>query len=200
MEKAIGTIELALILVLPLILFYQRMARAPGSWVPFVAMQYLLWFFSYALLHEMCHVLGSWITGAKIIEYQLIPEYWKGDFTHAFVKSEFTTSLQLLISPASPYLRDLVFIFIGFLLFRSRQITGSFMDGFWLVLFVLSPVYDVFNNYFAFVLGARNDFSAIARMAGAPLTHAFGWFVLLLGILILGNLFAGIKNRRIFER
>jgi hypothetical protein len=56
MEQLIATIELALIIVLPLILFYRQMKLAPGNIFLKVVLLYLTWFFTYALLHELCHV------------------------------------------------------------------------------------------------------------------------------------------------
>jgi hypothetical protein len=199
MDTIIGTIELALIIVLPLIIFYQKLNRSIKIYAPYVALLYLLWFFSYALLHELCHMFGSWITGAKIIDYQLFPKYLEGDFSNAFVKSEFKNSLQLFVSPASPYLRDLVFICTGYLIFRRKNLSGSFMEGLLLVLLILSPVYDVFNNYFAFILGARNDFSTICKTTGSFVTHAMGLLIIFAGIFILWDLFARIKNLQIFD-
>jgi hypothetical protein len=194
MDTIIGTIELALIIVLPLIIFYQKLNRSTKIYVPYVALLYLTWFFSYALMHELCHIAGSWVTGAKIIDYQLIPKYLEGDFSNAFVKSEFKNSLQLFVSPASPYLRDLLFIFAGYIIFRRKNLSGSFLEGLLLVLFILSPVYDVFNNYFAFVLGAQNDFSTICKTAGSFVTHAMGLSIILAGVYILYILFVRTKK------
>jgi hypothetical protein len=194
MEQLIATIELALIIVLPLILFYRQMKLAPGKIFLKVVLLYLTWFFTYALLHELCHVCGSWITGAEIVEHRLVPHYWEGDYKNAYVKSIFTNDTQGFISPFSPYFRDLIFLGTGYFLLRRRKLTGSFADGLIIVLFVLSPIYDVFNNYFGFVLGARNDFNAMNKVAGMVWTNAIGLLFTLTGIYIVGWLFVKLKK------
>lgn len=198
-DKVIVTIELALIMVFPLIIFYQRMKNGFKSTFLNVVLLYLIWFFSYALLHELCHVLGSWITGAKIGDYQLIPRYWEGDYKNAYVGSIFENGIQGFISPISPYIRDIIFLFVGYVILKGKKITGSFVDGLIVVLFVLSPIYDIFNNYFGFVLGARNDFSAIRKVTGSFWTHTIGLLFTLTGIFIFWRLFVRIKNMRIFD-
>lgn len=196
MESILATFELALFIVLPLILFYQRMGLGAKEWVPKVVMLYLTWFFSYALLHELCHLAASWLTGVTILECRLVPHYWEGDFRNAWIKSEFHNDTQLFFSPAAPYLRDLLFLAAGWLMFRKRVMRGTFWEGLLLVLFILSPVYDVFNNYFASVLGSRNDFSTMARSVGTFPVHLFGILLVAGGIIILWNLVASIKKQR----
>jgi hypothetical protein len=110
------------------------------------------------------------------------------------VKSIFTNDTQGFISPFSPYFRDLIFLGTGYFLLRRRKLTGSFADGLIIVLFVLSPIYDVFNNYFGFVLGARNDFNAMNKVAGMVWTNAIGLLFTLTGIYIVGWLFVKLKK------
>jgi len=194
MEQLIVSVELALIIVFPLILFYKQMKKSNGKIFLYVGLLYLIWFFTYALLHELCHVCGSLLTGSEIVEHRLVPHYWEGDYKNAYVKSLFTNSLQGFISPFSPYFRDLVFLGIGYFLLWNRKITGTFGDGLLIVLFVLSPIYDVFNNYFGFVLGARNDFNAMNKVAGYFWTNSIGILFTLTGIFLLGWLFVRIKK------
>jgi hypothetical protein len=73
-----------------------------------------------------------------------------------------------------PYVRDLLFLFVGYTLLKRERISGHVVSGLVLVLFVLSPLYDIVNNYVAFALGERNDFHVIATAIGRPWTHATG--------------------------
>jgi hypothetical protein len=69
-----------------------------------------------------------------------------------------------------------------------------FFTGLVIVLFILSPLYDVFNNYFAFVLGALNDFNMIRITIGPLLTHTIGLLFTTVGLLALWYVF-GIYQR-----
>jgi amino acid permease len=106
MDKIITTIEIALLILLPLILFYQNSNWKYRSYLSDLILLYLIWFFSYAFLHESGHVIGSWITGAKIMDYQLIPPYWKGDFKTAYINSVFENEYQGFVSGIFPYFQN----------------------------------------------------------------------------------------------
>jgi hypothetical protein len=119
-------------------------------------------------------MLGSWITGTKILDYQLIPPYWKGDFKTAFVKSDFENDFQAFVSGILPYFRDIVFSIVGFLILKRKRINNSFFLGLILIIFILSPLYDITNNYLAFVLGALNDFNGLAIRFGYFFANTIG--------------------------
>jgi hypothetical protein len=87
MADVLVTIELALILVLPLIVFYQRRGVGYRLYLVYVISLYLIWFATYALLHEASHLFGSWITGARIGDYRLIPHFWEGDLKTGYVNA-----------------------------------------------------------------------------------------------------------------
>lgn len=174
MDGAVNTIELALLIVLPLIVFYQRLNKSYKAYVLYIAFLYVLWFGTYALLHESCHLVGSWLTGARIKDYQLVPHFWRGDFTTGYVNSDLQNGVQGFVSPIAPYVRDMLFLGIGYLAFKGRRVTNSLLQGVVLVLLVLSPFYDLFNNYAAFLFGRENDFNAIRMSVGAVWTHAIG--------------------------
>ena len=180
---------------LPLIIFYQIINKSLKSYILYVVILYLIWFATYSVLHELCHIFGSWITGAKIKDYQLIPRFLKGDYKTGYVNSVFENGFQSFISQIFPYFRDLIFLFIGYIVLKRKKITNTFLTGLVLILFVLSPLYDVFNNYFAFVLGAKNDFSAIKGTIGNFGTHTIGLFLTLTGIFVLWRVFVIYKKQ-----
>ena len=123
MPDIISIIEIALIIVLPLIIFYQRRNCTLKQYIINIALLYFIWYFSYAFLHELSHMFGSWIMGTKISDYQLITPFWKGDFSTAYVNSLFENKTQALVSLIMPYLRDIVFFIIGFWLLKRKRIT-----------------------------------------------------------------------------
>ena len=184
-DNIINTIELALLIILPLIIYFQRMNTGYKTYILYVTALYLLWFSTYSLFHELCHIFGSLITGVTINDYQLIPRFWQGDFKNGYVNSVFHNNLQLFISPVSPYVRDIICLWIGYIILKRITILRTFVTGLVLIFFILSPIYDVFNNYFAFVLGARNDFNGIATAIGRFGAHAIGAGFTLAGIVVL---------------
>jgi hypothetical protein len=188
MDNIIVTIELALLIILPLILYYQRINKGYKIYM-YVLILYLIWFATYSLFHELCHVLGSWMTGAKIYDYQLVPRFLEGDFKNGYVKSNLENGFQLFFSPISPYLRDMIFLFIGYVILKKVKIAYLFVTGLVVILFILSPLYDVFNNYFAFVLGAQNDFNCIKGSIGSFWTHLIGLFFTLAGLIAVWGIF-----------
>lgn len=195
MSNIINTVELAVFLILPLILYYQKMQISARIYIPYIAAIYFIWFATYALLHESCHVLGSWITGARIMECRLIPHFWEGDIKNAYVQSELVNKYQLFFSPIFPYLRDILFLYIGYIILKRYTIKNSFITGLVLTVFVLSPIFDVFNNYFAFALGAKNDFYCISGVIGQMGVHVIGLFFTLAGLAVLWKIFQMIGKQ-----
>jgi hypothetical protein len=166
MDDLIVTTELALIIVLPLIVFYQRLCVNYRRYALYVVLVCSIWFATYSLLHESSHLFTSWITGARIGDYRLIPRFWEGDFKNAYVNAELESRFQRFVSPASPYLRDMIFLFVGYAVLKRPGRLHALISGLTLVLFVLSPLYDVVNNYVAF---ARGSFSSDdLQVAGIP--------------------------------
>jgi len=73
-----------------------------------------------------------------------------------------------------PYLRDILFAIVGYILYRKRVVNTPFLVGLLLVIFVFSSLFDIANNYLAYVLGVRNDFNAM-RVCSSPLVpHVAG--------------------------
>ena len=196
MDDIIVTFEIALLIILPLILYFQGIQESYKRYTVYVAALYFIWFATYSLFHEISHVLGSWLAGAKIHDYQLVPRFCEGDYKNGFVGSELKTKFQLFLSPIFPYLRDLIFLFLGYRILKKVKIKHSFVTGLVITLFILSPLYDVFNNYFAFVLGAKNDFGCISDAIGIFWTHLIGSLFTLTGFIAVWKVFVMLKRQR----
>ena len=74
-----------------------------------------------------------------------------------------------------PYLTDILFAVFGAVLLtklmpRSRPLTFGLL----LTILVTSPLFDVVNNYAAFVLGSKNDFNAMSYTTSLATAHAIG--------------------------
>ena len=88
MNNIISAIEIALIIILPLIIFYQRRKLKPIIYFRNVVLLYLIWFLTYGLMHELCHMIGVWLVGVKILDYQLMPHFWLGEYKTGYVEAK----------------------------------------------------------------------------------------------------------------
>lgn len=185
----ISTIELALLIVLPLIVLYRNSDYTLKFKVLCIVGLYIIWFLSYAFLHELSHLFGSWVMGTSITDYQLIPSFWNGDFRTAYINSHFENESQAVVSLAMPYLRDIFFLIIGLLLLKRYPIRNFFVKGLFLVLFALSPLYDIINNYLGYLLFSNGDFGELNKSIGGLYANAFGVTLALIATIIVLNFF-----------
>jgi hypothetical protein len=118
-------------------------------------------------MHELSHLFGVWITGANVIDYQLMPKFWEGDYKTGFIRTDYSSSLQEFIVVIVPYLRDIILLFVGLILVKKLNISSHLLNGLIIIMLILSPIYDIINNYFSFILGSLNDFNALKNYAGS---------------------------------
>ncbi len=189
MSDMISTIEITLLILLPLILFYQRNKLGFKKYSLYIVLLYLLWISTYAFLHETCHLFGSWITGTIINDYQLIPAFLEGDFQTAYVNSQFENNTQAFVSGIMPYLRDIVCLIIGFLILRKNYLKNKLLTGLILVLLILSPLYDIVNNYSGFIFESYGDFYMLSLRFGNYVVHTIGITFVLISILFTIQIF-----------
>jgi len=187
MNNVISATEIAIIIILPLIFYYQRVKLDRVPLIRNIILLYLVWFSTYALFHELSHLVGAWLTGAKVIEHQLMPQFWKGDSKTGFVRTDYDSNFQEFIVVIIPYVRDIILLVVGYIFLARTKINSPFIIG--LILFILSPFYDVFNNYFAFIMGALNDFNAMRSFSGSIGANTIGvsitFFAIIINYLVL---------------
>jgi hypothetical protein len=107
MREIIGGVSAGLIIAFPVIRFYQKCNWSKKQNLAAILGVLFLWFLIQAPLHELSHLIGAKLVGTTIIDYQLIPKYWTGDFANAWVRLEWQTTFQEFVITASPYFRDL---------------------------------------------------------------------------------------------
>jgi hypothetical protein len=161
MNMMMNAIEIALLLLLPLIVFYKRSAWNYKAYILIIPALYLIWYLTYGFLHEFSHMIAIWISGKEIFSWQMVPHFWKGDFGGGYVKYDFRGDPVDLFIIILPYVRDIVFLVIGYVSLKRKSIQHPFPAGLIMVLLVCSPLYDISNNYLAYILGSLNDFNAI---------------------------------------
>lgn len=181
MFASLTTIEIALLLILPLIIFFQRSSWKMKEYVFLIPIIYLVWYFSYAFLHEICHLSAAIILGKKVYSFQLIPYFWKGETGVGYVNSEYNQLTVLM-----PYLKDIAFSVIGTIIIMKKAIKKPFITGLVLTVFVFSSLFDIANNYLIYVTQSINDFRAFSDLTNGAIAHFVG--ILFLSITAISTL------------
>jgi hypothetical protein len=174
MYLLIVTIEIALLIILPLIIFFKRSEWNYRSYIFIIPVLYLIWYLSYALLHELSHMLGVWISGKEIYNYQLIPHFWEGEFGKGFVNYNYQGDKKDFLIIILPYIRDIIFLLIGYRILKKRKIKQSFWLGLILIMLIFSPLFDISNNYIAFLMGSMNDFNSLRDSGSSLVSNSIG--------------------------
>jgi hypothetical protein len=168
------TCEILLVVVTPLLVLYIK-----GNWplrkvIPPLVVIPILWYFTYAPLHELSHAAGLYLVGGKVIDYKLIPRFWLGEFAGAWITpSGITQSWQQLTMTGFPYILDIVCFVVALFVFRRGFSRGPFFIGFAFMLLCLRPACDFVFEPIAFLSGDRNDFYAIQQIVGPSVIWSF---------------------------
>ena len=187
-KHRLATMEITALLLIPLIILYARCNWRPKLWLANLAALLPLWFITYSLLHEGCHAVGVLVVGEKIVNYHLIPAFWKGEFTSdAWVSSNTLEGWRGVLPGLFPYLRDFIFLIAGWVILKSKRIENCFLVGLVFVLFCLSPLFDITDNYFSGYLmqqATGNDFMGTAMKIGELGTNIIGVLLLSFGFCV----------------
>jgi hypothetical protein len=168
------TFEILLVVVFPLIILYRRGGWPLRATTPCLISIPILWYPTYAPIHELSHIAGTYLVGGTVVDYRLIPRFWLGEVGHAWIKSEgITESWQQLITLFSPYILDAVCIAAGMLVLRRSFFKNPFVIGFVFMLLCLRPAFDFVCESIAFLGGDRGDFYAIQGIIGSTVTWLF---------------------------
>jgi hypothetical protein len=157
------TLETLVIIVMPLQILYLT-----GRWpmritVPCLLVIPVLWYLTYSPIHELSHVLGTYLVGGSVTEIKLIPSFWRGEFARAWITpTGLRAPWQQLVMTSSPYALDGVSVAVGFFALHRRHRFRPFALGVALMLLCLRPAFDVVCETVAFALGGRGDLYHIA--------------------------------------
>ncbi|NOU18042.1 MAG: hypothetical protein HOO91_10860 [Bacteroidales bacterium] len=190
----ISVLEIALLIMFPLILFYQRSIWTYKKYLPSIMIIYLIWYLSYMLFHELMHMLGAWIFDKTIYETKLIPKFWAGDLGSGYIRYDYKSDSKDFIIILLPYVRDIILLALGYLLIIKVEIKKPFMIGLILVIMILSPLFDIGNNYFAYLLGSMNDFNALGESSNKLFSHLIGISFFMISAMISIHILKRCKN------
>jgi hypothetical protein len=174
MNHLLITFEILFTVVAPLLVLYLRGTWKPKTMVTCMCTIPILWYFVYAPIHELSHLLGAYLVGAQIVEVKLIPRFWTGETAGAWIKSEgFTSAWSQLIMTSAPYFFDLLSIAVGVYVLQRKLISNGFLIGFLFMLLCLRPTFDLACETIGFATGFRGDLFHIALTVGGLATWIF---------------------------
>lgn len=163
------TLEILVVIVAPLQILYLT-----GRWpmritIPCLLVIPVLWYLTYSPIHELSHVLGTYLVGGSVTELKLIPSFWQGEFGGAWITPQgLRAPWQQLAMTSSPYVLDGLSVAVGFFALHRRHLIHPFALGVSFMLLCLRPAFDVVCETVAFALGGRGDLYHIAQATGYP--------------------------------
>ena len=161
------TFEILLVVVMPLLVLYLK-----GNWplrkiIPPLVIIPILWYFTYAPLHELSHAAGIYLVGGKVIVWKLIPRFWLGEFARAWITpSGIPQRWQQLTMHAFPYMLDVVCFVVALFVFRRGSSRNPFFIGLAFMLLCLRPAIDFVFESIGFLSGWRGDLYNIQQIVG----------------------------------
>jgi hypothetical protein len=180
-RRSVSAIELLSLIPLPLSIFYARSNWQRSEIIVDIVLLCILWYLTYSFLHELSHLTSSVLVGRKITGYQLFPRFWEGQFFSgggvASVPTGPLSDRLGFLTALAPYIKDVAFLVIGYLILQSQKVRNSFLVGFIFALCCLSPLFDIANNYSVYVLNPDtigNDFQGAALSIGPIWTNCIG--------------------------
>ena len=186
--------EILLVVVIPLLLLYLRSGWPLRATVPCLLSIPVLWYFTYAPLHELSHVAGAYLVGGTVTSMKLIPRFWMGEFGRAWINTAgITESWQQVVMTASPYILDVAALIVGIVILVRGFSTNAFVVGILFLLLCLRPAFDFVCETIAFLLGDKGDVYHLDLAAGSIATSVF--LVLSIGL----SLFAIVVVLRRFR-
>jgi hypothetical protein len=173
-DRVLVTVEILLTIVLPLLALYLRGPWPLRKGVVCLATIPVLWYPLYAPIHELSHLAGDCLVGARVTEIKLIPRFWQGEVARAWVTAEgISGNWQQLISTGFPYILDLASVAAALWLVKKHFPRTAFLAGFLFMLLCLRPLFDLVCETVAFALGGKGDLYFLDRILGNFLMWTF---------------------------
>jgi hypothetical protein len=181
-DPLLTSFEILLILITPLLVLYLR-----GRWPLRIVTACLcgipvLWYLTYAPIHELSHALGTILVGGRVVDIKLIPSFWEGTFAVAWVKTDgLGRSWQQLVMTGAPYVIDVAFVVASLVVLWRRPSRNALVVGLLFMLLCLRPTFDLVCETVGFVGGFHGDLWHLDLTIGSAALWSF-----LLGSLALG--------------
>ncbi len=174
MNSLLITVELLLVLVLPLLLLYLRSGWPLRTIILCLLSIPVLWYLTYAPMHELSHAAATYLVGGTVTSMKLIPSFWLGEFGRAWITNAGVTEpWRQTVMTVAPYVLDIACLALGLALLRRGFSANAFVVGFMLMLLCLRPGFDFGCETIAFLLGDKGDVYHLDQTAGSIATWLF---------------------------
>ena len=142
----------------------------------------VVWYLTYAPIHELSHALGTVLVGGRVVEIKLIPSFWEGTFAVAWVTSE-GLGQSWPIMTGAPYVIDVACIIVGVVALRPRLSRNALVVCLLVMLLCLRPTFDLVCETVGFVGGFHGDLWHLQLIVGSAALWSFLLVALALGLL-----------------
>ena len=178
------TSEILLVVVTPVLVLDLR-----GQWPLRIVIACLcaipvVWYLTYAPIHELSHALGATLVGGRIVDVKLIPSFWEGTFAVAWVRSEGLGPAWPVMTGA-PYVIDVAFVVASLAVLRRRLSRNALVVGLLFMLLCLRPTFDLVCETVGFVGGFHGDLWHLELAIGSAALWSFLLVALALCLLIV---------------
>ncbi len=197
------TFEILLTIVTPLLALYLR-----GQWplrtvTACVCGIAVLWYLTYAPIHELSHALGTVLVGGKIVDIKLIPSFWEGTFAVAWVTTAgLDQPWQQLAVGGAPYVIDVACIIVSVIALRRRLSRNALVVGLLLMLVCLRPTFDLVCETVGFAGGFKGDLWHMQLIVGSAALWSFllvSLALCLLSVVIVLRRYGGFPEPALVE-
>jgi hypothetical protein len=181
------TIEILITIVAPLVFLYLKGPWELGKTIPYLlSIPSLIWYLTYSPLHELSHIIGTYLLGGKVTYVKWIPRFWLGEYGRAWITPEgITESWQQVIISSFPYFLDVVAIVGGIWILRQGFSKNAFVIGLLFMFLCLRPFFDLVCETVGFLQGNKGDIYCIAQIVGSVPAGVFFSFSIMLSILAI---------------
>ena len=187
------TFEILVTIVAPLLALYLR-----GRWPLRTVTACLLvipmvWYLTYAPIHELSHALGTMLVGGRVVEIKLIPSFWEGTFAVAWVTSK-GLGQSWPVMTGAPYVIDVACIIMSLVALRRRLSRNALVIGLLVMLLCLRPTFDLVCETVGFASGVKGDLWHLQLIVGSAALWSFLLVALalcLLGVVVILRRYRG---------
>ena len=170
--RIISLLLIALVVILPLIRFYQRSGWTKKQKIVNILLFSFLFSLIYAPMHEFFHFICGKLMNVEIIDYQFYSTYRSGKFQNAYIHFSELTTNQRFITVIAPYVKDVIFALVSFLILRKKRIKSAFVVGLFFSVGLVFSTFDVIDNLCGY-LHRFVDWNSLSRIIG----HFWAWFI-----------------------
>jgi hypothetical protein len=164
--------EILLTIVTPLLVLYLRGRWPPRTIAACLCGIAVVWYLTYAPIHQLSHALGTTLVGGKVVEVKLIPSFWEGTFAVAWVTSE-GLGRSWPVMTGAPYVIDVAFVVASLVVLRRRLSRNALVVGLLLMLLCLRPTFDLVCETVGFVGGFHGDLWHMQLIIGSVALWSF---------------------------